>query len=75
MAAREELLSANVVPVRVNLRAFLYAAFERTLLNFAFAVFNYTIALLTSEVVEAGSVTEYAIPLLCRDFIFFRILI
>jgi hypothetical protein len=75
LAAREELLSANVVPVRVSLPAFVYVAFERTLLNFALAVFNCTIALYASEVVEAGSVTEYAFPLLCRYFLFFRILI
>ena len=37
-------------------------------LNFAFAVFNYTVALYASEDVEARSVTEYAFPLLCRDF-------
>jgi hypothetical protein len=71
LAAREELFSANVVPVRVNLPAFVYIAFERTLLNFALAVFNCTIALHAAEVVEAGSVTKYAFPLLCRDFLFF----
>jgi hypothetical protein len=31
LAAREKLLSTNVVPVRVSLPAFLYVAFERTL--------------------------------------------
>jgi hypothetical protein len=75
LAVREELLSASVLPVRVILPAFLYAALERTLLNFAFAVFNYTIALYALEAVETGSVTEFAFPLLCRDFLFFGILI
>lgn len=31
-------------------------------------MFNYTVALYASEDVEARSVTEYAFPLLCRDF-------
>lgn len=69
------MLSANFVPLRVDLPSFLYVAFERTLLNLAFAVFTYTVALYASEVVEAGSVTEYEFPLLCRDFLFFGILI
>jgi len=75
LAAREELLSANVVPVRFNLLSSVYVALERTLLNFALAVFNCAIVLYASEIVEAGSVTEYAFPLLCRDFLFFGILI
>lgn len=74
LATREEL-SANFMPVRINLPAFVYVAFERTLLNFALAVFNFTIALHASEAVEAGSVTKYTFPLLFRHFIFFRILI
>jgi len=75
LAAREELLSANIVPVRFSLLASGYVAFERTLLNFALAVFNCTIVLYATAVVEAGCVTEYAFLLLCRDFLFFGVLI
>ena len=75
VATREALLWAHVVPVRVNLPAFVYVAFEQTLLNFAPTVLNCTIALYASETVEAGSVSEYAFPLLYHDCLFFGILI